>query len=77
MLSRSDNCKVPQSIISKGLCGLIVWWTVQVCAGQPADRDDTDRAGSYNRNAALVSAPRPPPTPINKIKAPHMPVHNL
>jgi hypothetical protein len=59
------------------LCGLIVWWTAQEPLQQPADRDSTDRAGSYDGNDNLVSAPRPPPTTINTIKAPHMPVRNL
>ena len=77
MLSSSDNRKVSQSIMSRGLCGLIVWWTAQVALQQPADRDATDRAGSYEGNARLVSAPRPPPTTIDIMKAPHMSVRNL
>jgi hypothetical protein len=48
-------------------------WIAQVPQLQPADRDATDRAGSYDGNAPIVSAPRPPPTTINTIKAPHMP----
>ena len=77
MLSSSDNRKVSQSIMSRGLWGLIVWWTAQGPLQQPADRDNTDRAGSYDRYASIVSAPRPPPTTINKMKAPHMSVRNL
>ena len=61
----------------RGLLGLIIWWTAQVPRQQPADRDNTDRAGSFGGNARLVSAPRPPPTTINTIKAPHMPVRHL
>ena len=62
MLSSYDNRNVSQSIMSRGLWGLIVWWTAQAALQQPADRDDTDRAGSYDINACLVSTPRPPPT---------------
>jgi hypothetical protein len=78
MLSSSDNRKVPQSMNSRELCGLIDWWTAQVIKPQqPPDRDGTDRAGSYDGNGLFVSAPRPPPTTINKIKAPRMTVRNL
>ena len=45
-----------------GFPGLMVCWTAQVSPEEPADRDDTDRAGSYDINACLVSTPRPPPT---------------
>ena len=76
MLSSYDNRKVPQSINSRGRRGLIVWWTAQG-PRQRADRDGTDRAGSYDGNDLFVSAPRPPPTTINKIKAPRMTVRNL
>jgi hypothetical protein len=34
-----------------------VWWTAQALQRQPADRDATDRAGSYDGNDNLVSAP--------------------
>ena len=78
MLSSSDNRKVSQSIMSRGLRDHIVWWTAQVIKPQqPPDRDGTDRAGSYDGNGLFVSAPRPPPTTINKIKAPRMTVRNL
>jgi hypothetical protein len=77
MLSSSDNRKAPQHIISRGLWGLTVWWTAQGAQPQPADRDDTDRAGSYDGNRVAVSVPRPPPTIINEFKAPRMPVHIL
>jgi len=77
MLSSSDNRKVPQSMNSRELRGLIGWWTAQVPPEQPPDRDSTDRGGNYEGNAILVSTPSPPPTTINKIKAPRMPVRNL
>ena len=76
MLSSSDNRKVPQSMNSRELRGLIVWWTAQVPPHQPADRDNTDRAGSYDGNGTIVSGPRPPTT-IDIMKAPHMSVRNL
>jgi len=69
MLSSYDNRKVSQSIMSRGLRGLIVWWTAQVPQQQPADWDATDRAGSFDGNEnRLVSGPRPPPTTINLIE---------
>jgi hypothetical protein len=68
MLSSCDNRKVPNYIISRGRRGLIVWWTAQVPPHQPADRDATDRAGSYEGNDTIVSGPRPPPTTINIMK---------
>ena len=77
MLSSYDNRKVSQSIMSRGLWGLIVWWTAQAARRQPADRDATDRAGSHDKDDIDVSAPRPPPTTIDIMKAPHMPVRNL
>ncbi len=48
-----------------GFHGLSVWWTAQVARQQPADRAGAERAGSYDRDAKLVSAPRPPPSTIN------------
>ena len=71
------TAKYLRSIIRRGLWGLIVCWIAQGPQLQPTDRDATDRAGSYDGNAILVSAPRPPPTTINTRKAPHMPVRNL
>jgi hypothetical protein len=77
-LSSSDNRKVSQSFISRGLWGLIVcWWTAQVAQRKPAERDSPDRAGSHDQDRRFVSAPRSPPTTINTMKAPHMPVRNL
>jgi hypothetical protein len=72
MLSSYDNRKAPRSIIRRGLHGLTVWWTAQGPLQQPADRDDTDRVGSYDGNITIVSGPSPPPTTINKMKAPHV-----
>ena len=72
MLSSYDNRKVSQSIMSRGLWGLTVWWTAQVALQQPADRDDTDRAGSHDQDDIDVSSPRPSPTTINEMKAPHV-----
>jgi hypothetical protein len=69
MLSSSDNRKVPLSIISRGLSGLIsFWWTAQNPLHQPADRDDPDRAAKYDGNDIIVSGPRPPPTTIKLMK---------
>jgi hypothetical protein len=76
MLSSCDNRKVPESMISRWLRGLIDCWTAQVPQRQPADRENTDRAGSHDQNGMDVSAPSPPPTAINTINAPHMSVHN-
>ena len=77
MLSSYDNRKVPQSIVRRGLHGLTVWWTAQDPLRKPVERDSTDRAGSHDQDDRHVSAPRPPPTTIDIMKAPHMSVRNL
>ena len=72
MLSSYDNRKVPQSIVRRGLHGLTVWWTAQDPLRKPVERDSTDRAGSHDQDDTIVSGPSPPPTTINKMKAPHV-----
>jgi hypothetical protein len=57
MLSSYDNRKVSQSVISRGLWGLMVWWTAQVPRHQPAGRDDTDGAWKDDGTDRIVSAP--------------------
>ena len=51
--------------------GIIVWWTAQAALGEPADRDNTDRAGSHVQDDIDVCGPSPPPTTINEFKASH------